>query len=355
MNHPVFQNLRTILLYFGIWILAAGIHFSVLFFFYEETLDVCVADCLIFNLLFSILALPIWYTVRYSQASFTNLFNLIFSHLISLIIILFIWFGAGSAILHSMFRLNTSYNIFFAKSIPWRLISGILFYLMVVMFYYIVIYYNNLQAKLKNEAQLNEMIKDSELNLLKAQINPHFLFNSLNSVSSLTITDPERAREMLAKLSEFLRYSVSRNAERFSSLKLELENTQRYLDIEKVRFGSKLEYKFEMAGDCMCIDIPVMILQPLYENAVKHGVYESTGQVTIWTRCNLHDNYTEIIISNNFEPGAPSRKGAGIGLKNTRERLKLIYRNEKLLKTEIRDNVFEVVITIPSMNPTTEK
>jgi two-component system LytT family sensor kinase len=130
-------------------------------------------------------------------------------------------------------------------------------------------------------------------------------------------------------------------------LKLELENTQRYLDIEKVRFGNKLEYRFEMNGDCNSVEIPVMILQPLYENAVKHGVYESTGQVTIWTRCNIRENYMEIIISNNFEPGAPLRKGAGIGLKNTRERLKLIYRNEKLLKTEIKGNVFEVALIIP--------
>jgi sensor histidine kinase YesM len=90
-----------------------------------------------------------------------------------------------------------------------------------------------------------------------------------------------------------------------------------------------------------------MILQPLFENAVKHGVYESTGEVTIRTQCKLDDCCLELLITNNFEPGAASRKGAGIGLKNIRERLKIMYNNEKLLETKVVGNEFHVTLIIP--------
>jgi LytS/YehU family sensor histidine kinase len=217
------------------------------------------------------------------------------------------------------------------------------------MIYYVIIYYNDLQKKLENEARLNEIVKDSELNLLKAQINPHFLFNSLNSVSSLTMSNPVKAQEMVIKLSDFLRYTISRDKEKLSTLNSELENTRRYLDIEQVRFGSRLEYEFRIDDRCLSLEMPVMILQPLFENAVKHGVYESTGKVTISTTGELFEGYMQIVITNNFEPGAPSKKGAGIGLKNIRERLKLIYRNEQLLETRVVGNLFGATLIIPAI------
>jgi two-component system, LytTR family, sensor kinase len=351
MNHPFLLSLRTIGFYIGVWILIAVIHFSVLFFFYDETFVIALADSVVLNVLYCILAIPVWYAVRYSQFSGKITFNLVFNHAVTLVIILFIWLGSGRALLPVIFPENKDYLHFFNQSIPWRVISGFLYYLIIVMVYYVIIYYNNLQEKLRNESRLNEMVKDSELNLLKAQINPHFLFNSLNSVSSLTITNPEKAQEMVVKLSDFLRYTVSRKNERFSTLQLEFENTRRYLDIEKVRFGDKLEYNFIMNGECTSIQIPVMILQPLYENAVKHGVYESTGKVMIDTSCHVEDCCIEITIRNNFEQGAPSRKGAGIGLHNIRERLKLIYHNEQLLQTKVEGDVFEAKLIIPKEIP----
>src|ERR1039457_3820795 len=206
MHHPFLKNLQTIGLYFGMWILIAGIHFSILFFLYDQELLISFTESVLFNFLYGLLAIAVWYAVRFSHSGKQNSFNFIFSHVITLVIILFIWLGLGTAILHLLFQGNEGYSDFYSKSIPWRIISGILFYLILVMIYYVIIYYNNLQEKMNNEAMLNEIVKDSELNLLKAQINPHFLFNSLNSVSSLILTNPSQAHEMVIKLSDFLRY-----------------------------------------------------------------------------------------------------------------------------------------------------
>jgi LytS/YehU family sensor histidine kinase len=233
-------------------------------------------------------------------------------------------------------------------SIPNKIISGIIFYIVIALAYYLFIYYINLQEKVKVESRLRMVLKETELNMLKSQINPHFLFNSLNSISSLTITNPEKAREMVIKLSDFLRYSVSNNATSFTTLETEMANIRRYLEIEKVRFGDKLLFTFNLDGSCRMHQIPVMLLQPLFENAIKHGVYESTEQVSIEMDCKYKEGYLEICIVNDFDPNAHPRKGTGIGLNNIRERLRLLYKNDKLLRTVVEGTRFSVFLSLPN-------
>ena len=137
--------------------------------------------------------------------------------------------------------------------------------------------------------------------MLRSQINPHFLFNSLNSVSSLTITDPDKARMMVIKLSELMRYALSRKDEQPVTLQSELDNLRLYLDIEKVRFGDRLEIEEKIDPGCLRAMLPVMILQPLYENAIKHGVYESTKKVMIRTSVQFVSSFVEIAIINTLD------------------------------------------------------
>jgi two-component system, LytTR family, sensor kinase len=346
-QHPILQHLRTSLIYFGIWILLAGIHFFLLNFYYGLSIQISVVDSLTFNIIYSILGLILWFAIRFAQPKNPSFSTLIIYQVTFLAVLLVIWAGSSYSLLKIFFPSQIQYLDFLDSSIPWRLISGSFYYFLLVLVYYLVIYYQNLQDKTRAEGRLNEMVRESELNLLKSQINPHFLFNSLNSISSLTITNPEQAREMTIKLSDFLRYSVSMGNNRFSTLGKEIEHIKKYLDIEKVRFGSKLQYNFNIDQECLDCEIPVMILQPLYENAVKHGVYESTGEITIQTNTRNVKGFLEILIINNFEPGAPSRKGTGIGLVNIRERMKLIYKDEQLLSTKVNGNQFEVLLVLP--------
>ena len=347
MNHPIFQSIRSVLIYFATWILIAGIHVAVLMIFYHQSFLFAFSDSIVFNFLFCMLGLSIWFAVHYNRPEKSKVFNLFINHLSLLALVLLLWLGIGVGLLNAISNDNSTYKEFLSASIPWRLISGLFFYFIIVLIYYLIIYYNNLQEKLVNEVKLKELVKESELNLLKAQINPHFLFNSLNSISSLTMTNPAKAQDMIIKLSDFLRYTISFHEDRFSTLEKELENIKRYLEIEQVRFGSRLQYDWEIEDDCLQQKIPLMILQPLFENAVKHGVYESTEPIIIQTKCSLHENFMQIIIRNNFEPFSKSRKGEGIGLKNCKERLKLLYKNDQLLKTNINDLVFEVALIIP--------
>ena len=260
-----------------------------------------------------------------------------------------VWYGSSYTLLGYLFRGIKAYTDFLLVSIPYRIFIGVLFYALLGMAYYLFIYYKNLQEKIVLEARLSELLKESELNTLKSQINPHFLFNSLNSISSLTITNPEKAREMVIKLSDFLRYSVSINYTNFTTFEKEIANVKRYLEIEKVRFGDKLNFEFNLDGPCREQEIPVMLLQPIFENAIKHGVYESTEQVKIVMDCEYKSGYLEISIINDFDPEARPRKGAGMGLKNIKERLRLLYKTDKLIKTAVEGNKFHVVLSLPNI------
>ncbi len=349
MDHPFFRNLKFLAMYGITWILISGIHIAILIAFYQLDYFSALIDSLTFNSIFSLLGIAIWYAVKYNEPKKNRILNLFINHITTSSVILIIWVYAGIGLLSSWLSENYDYIIFLHGSAIWRVVSGTFLYLIMVLIYYLIIYYYNIQEKLSNETKLKEIIKESELNLLKSQINPHFLFNSLNSISSLTITDAVKAQNMIIKLSDFLRYSISQPENKFSTLKSELENIRRYLEIEQVRFGNKLVFEYDINEECYNKYIPIMILQPLFENAVKHGVYESTEQISIQTTCCFLDNSIHITIVNNFESIVKSKKGAGIGLKNIKERLKLIYQNDQLIQTIVTDNIFKVKLIIPQI------
>jgi LytS/YehU family sensor histidine kinase len=204
-----------------------------------------------------------------------------------------------------------------------------------------------LSEKNAKEARLESLVKETELKMLRSQINPHFLFNSLNSISSLTITNPEKARDMVIKLSEFMRYALSKKDEQPVTLRSELENLRLYLEIEKVRFGDRLFTEENISENCLDIKMPVMILQPLYENAIKHGVYESTECVNIRTKVSCNNGYLEIVISNNYDQAPTSAKGTGTGLINVSRRLDLFFGNRASIKSTKENGVYTVSLFIP--------
>ncbi|MEI7499910.1 MAG: histidine kinase [Bacteroidota bacterium] len=353
MQHPVFINKKSVSVYFGLWALIAGVHFSIFYFIYFFPIEVALAESIVYNVLFCGIGVSMWFIVRYSVLDQKNIWNVVFNHLAFLTMVLVVWNGLSYAILSTLFSSNKLYTELLMVSFPNKIISGAIFYVVIALAYYLFIYYFNLQEKVKIESRLREVLKETELNMLKSQINPHFLFNSLNSISSLTITNPEKARDMVIKLSDFLRYSVTHNATSFTTLETEMANIKRYLEIEKVRFGDKLVFSFNLSGNSCNHKVPVMLLQPLFENAIKHGVYESIEQVSIEMDCEYKEGYLEIRIVNDFDPHAHARKGTGIGLNNIRERLRLLYRNDKLLRTMVDGTRFLVFLSLPDTEKAT--
>ena len=348
MLNPITKNKNYILAYIVIWLTIILIHTFIINFFYGVDSMKSLADSVVFNVLYAILGFNLWYIIRFNLKESASIFDLLFNHLLVSVIAIAAWITISYFTLIYLFPDSTSYREFLNESLPWRVITGIFYYLLFIMYYYVMLYYEDLQEKMKSEAQLQTLVNEAELSALKSQINPHFLFNSLNSISSLTITNPDKAQEMVIKLSDFLRYTLSHDKDEKASLREEFNNLQRYLDIEKIRFGHRLNFSTKIPDECSDFMIPNMILQPLIENAIKHGVYDSTEEVLVELVCRHDEEYVTIEISNEYDPDAvKKKKGQGIGLKNIRKRLQIIYQRQDLFEISADKMVFRATLKLP--------
>jgi two-component system, LytTR family, sensor kinase len=348
MKHPILSNRVRLIVWWLVWLFLA-LGQSLLFYFaYGSFVNISILDSLVSLLIYSGIALSLWYPFRYFNSGKTRTTALISNLIASGALSVSLWVFVTKLIMTTILPEQNNYQAYWDRTFPYRIGTGVFIYGLIILTYYLFVSLSNLSEKSAREAKLESLVKETELKMLRSQINPHFLFNSLNSISSLTITDPEKARDMVVKLSEFMRYALSRKDEQPVSLQNELENLRLYLDIEKVRFGEKLTMEEDIDSNCLDFKIPVMLLQPLYENAVKHGVYESTESVRIMTRLRIIDGYFEISISNNYESTPSLKRGTGTGLLNVTRRLELFYGNKASIKTLKENGLYTVTLYIPT-------
>lgn len=343
-RHPFITKPRLAIYYASFWLIAALVNILILYFSNGIEIGIAILEVSTFILSYSIIGTAIWYVIKFSTLENNSAYRIVLAHTIAASIIVFIWIYVGIVLIK---LLHPNAEMWLERAMVNRIFGGYMLYVIYVVFFYAVNYYQGFKEKLRNEGELKSLVKEAELHALKSQINPHFLFNSLNSISSLTMTDPARAQEMVINLSQLMRYSLKHDQKEKVTLKQELENNKLYLNIEKVRFGSKLNPVFNIDEKCMQLNIPNMILQPLYENAIKYGVYEAIEPVDVITVCQCNDDVLVVTIKNTYDRNVISKKGEGIGLRNIRDRLQIIYGNPNLLKLEDNKKEFTVTLTIP--------
>jgi sensor histidine kinase YesM len=200
----------------------------------------------------------------------------------------------------------------------------------------------------KRRIEIEKLAKDSELEGLKLQLQPHFLFNSLNSVNALLQINPDEASKMVLLLSDFFRSSLKKSQNNLISLSEELETIQLYLQIEEIRFSGRLFVDIHLDDQCSALKLPSLILQPIIENAIKYGLYGTTEKVNIEIEARAYNNNLIISISNPFEKDQNfDAIGIGFGLKSVSRRLYLLYARNDLMKIEAIKDKFTLQITLP--------
>jgi two-component system LytT family sensor kinase len=198
------------------------------------------------------------------------------------------------------------------------------------------------------EKETENLMREAELSGLRQQFQPHFIFNSLNSISALAGTNPNQARKMIEQLSDFLRGTVKRDSNQFVPLKDEFKHLQLYLDIEKVRFGHRLVAEVKADYTALEMRLPSLLLQPVLENAIKFGLYDTVGEVVIRVTARAEQNNLIVEIKNPFEPSSAfSKSGTGFGLNSIQRRLALLFYRNDLLVTQHNENTFTTSIKIP--------
>ena len=240
------------------------------------------------------------------------------------------------------------YGDFVLRSITIRFCIGLLVtgsVALASLLYYILQDQKDLQ---KRNSESEKMTRDAELFKLRQQLQPHFLFNSLNSINALIGSRPEQARHMVQQLSDFLRTVLKREENQWVSLGEELQSLQLYLDIEKVRFGHRLDASITCEESTPQMKIPAMILQPLVENAIKFGLYDTVGETEIRIRTEIKDGLLQLTVKNPYDAEtAQPRQGTGFGLNSIQRRLYLLFSRQDLLSVQATGNLFTTTVKVP--------
>ncbi len=347
MKHPITTRRENIFYYLLVWMVLAAIHIILVEKYTYMPLNVAIVDGLVSQLLMGVIGLGMWYLVRYSDPNLIKRGRLFINLVLGGALVVFIWLMIAYGSLNALYRDSPDVQSYLAESLLIRYTTGFVLYLMLIAYYYLVNYYRLIGERIEAEAMLQQNVKESELAYLRAQINPHFLFNALNSVSSLIRSNPLKAQETVVELSHYLRQIMQMSKKRFVTVEEEMLHISQLLDIEQVRYSDRLTKSIHISESCNQKEIPSLILQPIFENALKFGLHESTGPTTIKGDVWCDEVYLYVSISNNYEKEAKTAKGTGKGLKNVKQRLDLIY--GKMYKMQISDDGsnFKVRLSIP--------
>lgn len=268
--------------------------------------------------------------------------------IISLFTFIGVWSSYGLS--RSIFEGDTNFQLFLANGFLFTCLVFFMLLLLSASQFWIDKHIQEQERTLQQLLKKERDLARAELSNIQEQFRPHFIFNSLNSISALVVLDPEKAREMIYHLSDFLRASVVRDDERFHSLKEELHFLNLYLSIEKVRFEDRLTVELPEIQNSDTTKIPVLILQPILENAIKFGIYGTTGVVTIKIELEENKEFIRIKITNPFDPESlEASKGKGYGVESIRKKMFILYHRNDLVEITQKENLFSFQLTIPQL------
>jgi hypothetical protein len=301
-------------------------------------------------LFYALLCLSAWYPCRATPLGKVSFIRLLLTHLIAAGIMSFVWTQAGAALSYAVLS-PEKFNAIkrqFEPQVNAIFTVGVLLYLLSVAFHYVLIAMEDSRHAEAQAFEARVEARDAELKALKAQINPHFLFNSLNSISALTSIDPARARDMCVLLGDFLRLTLGLGEKASVRLSEELDLLQKYMAIEMVRFGTRLRMLEEIEEESKACLLPPLLLQPLVENAVKHGIASLPEGGDVRLAVQRQNGRLSILVENSWDPEAPPRRSGGMGLKNVQRRLEARYGKDANLLVNTEGELFQVRLSLPA-------
>jgi hypothetical protein len=332
------------------WLILMIMQAGVFHYWFELSWTAAFTDGVFSYLLLLLACILITNTLRYYSPR-QKYFHII----IWCVVLTSIWFMLVNWSLPLILKSVDGYALFMDQSLAVRWCVG--FLVMGANTLISVIWYSWEEQK-ENEQRKTDaekLAKDAELFKLRQQLQPHFLFNSLNSINALIGIRPQEARKMIQQLSDFLRGTLKKEEHQWVSLHEELQYLQLYLDIEKVRFANRLSALIEADETVQKMKLPALILQPIVENAIKFGLYDTTGEAIIRISARSENNSLVIRVENPFDPQtSATQKGTGFGLDSVKRRLYLLFARTDLLTTEGlpagqagKENIFITTVKIP--------
>lgn len=338
------SNLRMRVL-FSLSLLAASAIQLVLLVLHLFPIEVALKDALISSLVMIVLA-QVLHLIQHNYHATRPLNFVSFA-------IVFVFTALYQLFFNGAFKLLSSHEEWSSYILPFEPIRGTIafFVLLLISFYWW--FQKNEQTQHKIRQQLLEKeraLTKAELDNIHQQLQPHFLFNSLNSIGALTILDPTEAHRMIQLLSNFLRGTLRKDVQQLVPLEEELQQLRLYLEIERVRFGHRLTTEINQPEKCENALLPALILQPTIENAVKYGLYGQISTILISINISCDQQLLRVDVSSPYdEQFVAASAGSGFGLDSIRKRLNLFFGQNDLLSTTRDPELFTTTLLIPQL------
>ena len=329
-------------LYFlGVLILLMGVQVSFMVWAKDLAFEIALMDAFIHWALLGLIGFGLINTFSFYQPPNYQFLIIFF---LPLVLVAF-WVELGDWLFMRLAGLD--YQSWMLETFPFRITVAYLLLAAAIGFSFLWDRLDERNAQEIRKQEIERMSKEAELFKLRQQIQPHFLFNALNSISSLIGSRPKDARQMTQKLSEFLRGTLKREDNDLMSLEEEISHLSLYLDLEQVRFGHRLKVERNIQDECLEAKLPSLLIQPLIENAIKYGLYGTTEDLVISLSCELKGKNLHIEVRNPFEEGSSAMGGTGFGLASIQRRLYLIYGRTDLLETRRENGLYIARLSIP--------
>lgn len=297
-----------------------------------------------------LIIVPSWYSCRIAPLSSTPIWKLFATHFIAAQVQSLLWLGAGILLCRALTFVPVLQGIE-VRFIPREALiygAGNVLYVLSIALHYVTMAQDASHEAETRAMTVSIQAREAELKALKSQINPHFLFNSLNSISALTSIDPMRARDMCVLLGDFLRMTLGLGEKTSIRFSEELDLLQKYLAIEKVRFGERLKMHEEIQEEAKSCTLPPLLLQPLVENSVKHGIATLIEGGEVRVSAQRQNGKLAIVVENSWDPDAPPSRSGGLGLRNVQQRLEARYGKEASLRVNAEGELFQVNLSLPA-------
>jgi len=340
--HPLLADRKRLALYLLAWLLLAFL----LAVLVTEPGRITFVDALLFvvppTLVFAFICMAAWFPARAQPLTAARAWSLLITHALGALM----WSGVW-LLLFRGWQLVLDTELIGTHG-PMFIITGALLYLLSVAFYYLLIAIEDARRLELREMEVKVLAREAELKTLKAQLDPHFLFNSLNSISALCGTSPSSARTLTTLLAEYLRKSLRIGSADSITIAEELELALNYLAVERIRFGPRLEIAQDVDESVRAIRIPPLLLLPLVENAVTHGVGHLLEGGAIEIIAKRDGDRVRISVENRCDPDRPLKPGHGIGLRNTQRRIETFFAEPARMDIANESDRFRVTLSLPA-------
>jgi hypothetical protein len=346
--HPILSRTERLAAYLVVWLIVGVLLAAVLTaqgLGWLESLVLLLPLCLIY----AFVCLSAWYVCRATPLRTSGPLRLFGTVGLAALVSGVVWVGLSSAWTATLaaWPLFGSDANGYANQTPFLFVAGVLLFLVAVAAHYALLAFEGTMQAERRQLDLEVLTREAELSALRAQVDPHFLYNSLNSISALTTRDPEGARRMCLLLADFLRETLSVSGRARIPLGDELALTDRFLGIEQVRFGARLRVERHVDSNACACQVPALVLQPLIENAVTHGIAGLVDGGVIQLDISRVDGRLLVALENPRDPDRPASARRGTGLDNVRGRLHAMFGAEASVRTQAKPDRFRIELNLP--------